>query len=64
MIFVLIPTSQLIAVIVGIMTMNVIWFNPDPCPNEYMKLEIRELHKVCELQYYGGNKSWWVLKEE
>ena len=55
MIFVLIPTSQLIAVIVGIMTMNVIWFNPDPCPTEYMKLEIRELHKVCELQYYGRN---------
>ena len=64
MIFVLIPTSQLIAVIVGIMTMNVIWFNPDPCPTEYMKLEIRELHKVCELQYYGRNKNWWVLKEE
>ena len=62
--FALVTTAQLIAVNVLLMVMNVIWFNPDPCPKEYMKLEIRELHKVCELQYYGRNKSWWVLKEE
>ena len=63
MIFALVTTTQLMAVIVGIVTMNAIWFNPDPCPDEYLKLGQQELREVCELQYYGYSQWRWVVKE-
>ena len=62
--FVLVATSQLMAVFVGLVTKNAIWFNPDPCPEKYMNLGLDEMRKVCELQYYSYNKWKWVLKSE
>ena len=65
--FALVTTSQLMAVIVGVLTAHLIWNNPPDCPKKYLKLEQTEDHlelrRLCELKKYSYNKWRWVLKE-
>ena len=64
MIFALVTTSQLMVVIAGILTAHLIWNNPPDCPEKYMKLEKREMVKVCEYKHMPYGKIRWVLKEQ
>ena len=62
MIFALVTTSQLIVVMVGVLTAHLIWNNPPDCPEKYMKYT--QLVKVCKLQGLPSGGSQWVLREE
>ena len=64
MIFALVSTGELMLVIVGVLAAHLIWNNPPDCPKEYMKLEKREMVKVCEYKHLPYGKIRWVLKEE
>ena len=63
MIFALVTTSQLIVVMVGVLTAHLIWNNPPDCPEKYMKLEYVEQREVCEYKFHGYGQWRWVLKE-
>ena len=63
MIFALVTTSQLIVVMVGVLTAHLIWNNPPDCPEEVFKLGYVEQRKMCELKLQGYNTWRWVLKE-
>ena len=59
----LVTTTQLIGVIAGVLTAHLIWNNPPPCPEEFMKLEKREMVKLCEYKHMPYGRIVWVLKK-
>ena len=64
MILALVTTSQLMVVMAGVLTAHLIWNNPPDCPEEYMKLEKREMVKLCKYKYMMYGEIRWVLKEQ
>ena len=64
MILALVTTSQLMVVMVGVLTAHLIWNNPADCPEEAFKLGYVEQREVCEMKKQGYNYWRWVLKEE
>ena len=57
-------TTILLTVIALLLSVNMIWFNPDPCPHNLGKgtnpaLVMRD----CELTQVGGMGSQWVKKD-
>ena len=63
MLFALVTTSQLMVVMVGVLTAHLIWNNPPDCPEKYKKLGYVEQREVCESKYHGYGQWRWVLKE-
>ena len=60
----MIITTSTIMLVQAVIVTWVMMTASEPCPHEYIKLEYKELIKVCKLHYYDYGRTGWVLREE